>query len=141
MNNQLNKINTKAVLILSALVLIVGLSSLKNNSIISDWKAPASADKIINPIKITEPSINIGKKLYTTYCAACHGNKGKGDGLAAASLNPKPANFTLDKIQNQTDGAIYWKLTEGRSPMAGYKGSLSDEQRWHLVNFIRTLKK
>jgi len=75
------------------------------------------------------------------YCAICHGKKGKGDGVAGMALKPRPADFTKDVIQKQTDGAIYWKLTEGKAPMAAYKETLSEEQRWQLVNFIRSLRK
>ena len=82
-----------------------------------------------------------GKKLYNQMCAVCHGAKGKGDGVAGAALNPKPTNFTSASVQAQTDGAIFWKITEGRSPMASYKTILKEEQRWQLVNYLRTFKK
>lgn len=105
------------------------------------WIAPKSADAIKNPLKGNSTATAEGKKLYTQMCAICHGNKGKGDGMAGMSLNPRPANFTKESVQAQTDGAIYWKLTNGRSPMAGYKDILKDNQRWQLVNYIRTFKK
>jgi mono/diheme cytochrome c family protein len=104
------------------------------------WVAPTSADAMVNPLKGNTESIASGKKLYTMYCVACHGDKGKGDGIAAASLNPKPANHSSDKVQSQSDGAIFWKLTNGRSPMASYEKILNVQQRWQLVNYIRTLK-
>lgn len=106
-----------------------------------EWKAPASADKITNPLKGNTTAAEEGKKIYKQMCAICHGNTGKGDGMAGMSLNPRPTNFTTEKVQSQTDGAIYWKLTEGRPPMASYKNILKEEQRWQLVNYIRTLKK
>ena len=105
------------------------------------WVAPKEADKHINPIKGSLEGTKAGKKLYTKYCTICHGPKGKGDGIGGASLNPKPADFTKDKFQNQSDGAIHWKITEGRSPMAAYKNILSEEERWELVNYLRTFKK
>ncbi len=105
------------------------------------WKAPPSADPVKNPYTENEAATLAGKKLYTQFCAICHGNKGKGDGLAGMALKPRPADFTKDAIQTQTDGAIYWKITEGKAPMAAYKSSLTDEQRWQLVNFIRSLAK
>ncbi len=104
------------------------------------WVAPASADKIINPIKNDAAAAKSGKKIYAQLCAVCHGAKGKGDGIAAASLNPKPANFKNAEIQKQTDGALFWKITNGRTPMAAYKESLSETQRWQLVNYLRTFK-
>ncbi len=105
------------------------------------WKAPKSADAIKNPLKGNATATAAGKKLFIQMCAICHGNKGKGDGVASASLNPKPANFTSAKVQAQTDGALFWKLTNGNPPMASYKASLKENQRWQLVNYIRTLVK
>ena len=99
---------------------------------------------MVNPLKGQPDAIAAGKKLYGTYCAVCHGNKGKGDGIAAAGLNPKPADHTSAKVQNQTDGAIFWKITNGRAPiasMASYEKTLTETQRWQLVDFIRTLAK
>lgn len=104
------------------------------------WVAPASADTMKNPYKGSPDATVAGKKLYTTYCVACHGEKGKGDGPAAASLNPRPANHSSEKVQKQSDGAIFWKLTTGRSPMASYAKILTTQQRWQLVDYIRTLK-
>ncbi len=103
------------------------------------WKAPASADQLRNPLKGNEKATLAGKKLYAQYCAICHGNKGKGDGAAGMALKPRPANLTSPVVQKQTDGAIYWKITYGNPPMAAYKETLTEEQRWQLVNFIRTL--
>lgn len=104
----------------------------------STWKAPQSADEIINLLKDDVVSIKQGKKLYKMMCSICHGTKGKGDGVGGSSLNPRPANFILKTFQDQSDGAIFWKITEGRAPMAGYN-MLNDKQRWQLVNYLRTL--
>ena len=107
----------------------------------SDWIAPISVDGKINPLKNNQNAIKQGKSLFQQLCAVCHGDKGKGDGIASAALNPMPANFMKEKFYSQSDGAIYWKLTEGRPPMASYKEALSETQRWQLVNYIKTLKK
>lgn len=104
------------------------------------WVAPKEADATVNPIKDNPSATAEGKKLYTQFCVVCHGDKGKGNGVAAAGLTPRPADHTCQKCQSQTDGAIYWKLTNGRPPMASYKTTLKDEQRWELVNYIRTLR-
>jgi mono/diheme cytochrome c family protein len=106
----------------------------------ASWMAPVWADTIKNPLKGNLKSIADGKKFYVKNCVVCHGDKGKGDGIAAAGLNPKPADHTSEKIQKQSDGVIYWKIANGRSPMPGY-GSLTPTQRWDLVNYVRTLKK
>lgn len=107
----------------------------------SAWKAPKEADEIKNPLAGQEAELVKGKKLYNQMCAVCHGAKGKGDGVAGAALNPKPTNFTLASVQAQTDGALFWKLSEGKTPMASYKNTLKEDQRWQLVNYLRTFKK
>lgn len=112
-------------------------SSYQNSS---KWVAPPEADRIKTPFANQEDAIKAGKKVFQQLCVICHGDFGKGDGMAGASLNPRPTNLTSNEVQSQTDGAIYWKITYGRSPMASYKDVLSDTQRWELVNYIRTLK-
>jgi len=103
--------------------------------------APAWADTIKNPLKGNVSSIADGKKTYTTYCVVCHGDKGKGDGVASAGLSKPPADHSSVAVQRQSDGAIYWKMSEGNSPMPSYKSSLTVTQRWQLVDYIRTLAK
>jgi len=51
-------------------------------------------------------------------------------------LEKKPADLST-KVKAQTDGALFWKISEGRSPMVSWK-SLSETQRWELVNYIKT---
>jgi mono/diheme cytochrome c family protein len=105
------------------------------------WVAPPDADNLKNPLTQTPAVLAEAKTLYTANCGPCHGDKGKGDGVAAAGLNPKPADHTSADVQKQTDGAIFWKLSEGRAPMPAYKKVFTDQQRWELVTYIRTLAK
>ncbi len=107
----------------------------------SNWKAPASADKLANPYKGDASAIAAGKKLYDMYCAVCHGKKGRGDGPAGMALKPRPANLASAAVQRQSDGALFWKITNGNPPMAAYKHTLTEAQRWQLVTFLRTLAK
>jgi mono/diheme cytochrome c family protein len=126
-------------------VWLVSFTSVSQNKYVTvqqkKWVAPASADKIVNPLKGDANAAASGKKLYKTLCLVCHGPKGKGDGMAGAGLTPKPADLTSDAVQSQTDGAIFWKIAEGRSPMASYKSSIPEKKRWEIINYIRTLKK
>jgi mono/diheme cytochrome c family protein len=105
------------------------------------WVAPASAEKLKNPYSCDPTSMKDAKAVYTSTCAPCHGLKGRGDGPAAVALNPKPADHSSKVIQAESDGSLYWKLTEGKGAMQSYKSQLSDKQRWGLVCFIRSLKK
>ena len=131
------------ILAISTLSLLAFTSSNLDNSDDqnSTWKAPKEADELKNPLAENGAELIKGKKLYNQMCAVCHGAKGKGDGVAGAALNPKPTNFTMANVQAQTDGALFWKLSEGRTPMASYKNTLKEDQRWQLVNYLRTFKK
>ena len=104
------------------------------------WVAPDTASRQVNPQKVTEKSITQGKKIYMFFCQSCHGINGEGNGAASVALKKKPANFHDSILQNQADGALHWKISEGRGDMASYKNSLSAEQRWNLVNYIRSFK-
>lgn len=103
------------------------------------WVAPASAKNVKNPFS-GNSSINKGKSIYKMRCVVCHGEKGKGDGPAGKALNPPAADHSSAAVQAQTDGELFWKISEGRGPMVGWKLILSEEERWHLVNYLRTLK-
>jgi len=137
------KKNFHLILVLLSLSLLAFSSP--NGNIYNDqngaWKAPKEADDLKNPFADNASELVKGKKLYNQMCAVCHGAKGKGDGVAGAALNPKPTNFTLASVQAQSDGALFWKLSEGRTPMASYKNTLKEDQRWELVNYLRTFKK
>ncbi len=105
------------------------------------WEVPAMANAFVNPFGADPKAAEEGKKIYEATCWTCHGLEGKGDGPAAATLNPKPADHTSPVFQQQTDGAIFWKITTGRGQMAPFGESLSKQQRWKLVSYIRTLVK
>ena len=105
------------------------------------WPVPATALTTKNPLVVDASIIKSGKTLYLSYCAPCHGNSGKGDGIAAAALTTKPANHTSPIIQAEPDGSLFFKITEGRTPMPKYKTVLTDAQRWELVSYIKTLGK
>jgi len=123
------------------LLLSFSTTALKAQAKSKPWIAPAVAIQVKNPYSGDVSAAKEGKKLYITYCSPCHGNSGKGDGLAAASVNPKPADHTSDAVQHETDGSLFWKMTEGRGPMVSYKQILTEQQRWQLVTFIKTLGK
>ena len=105
----------------------------------TDWTAPALADNFQNPVAGDNSATSLGRTLYKQMCAICHGDSGKGDGLAGMSLNPRPTNLQSAAVQEQSDGAIYWKITKGNAPMAAYQETLTERQRWQLVNYIRQL--
>ncbi len=104
------------------------------------WKAPPEAKGIKNPVRATEASVRRGRELYMTYCAKCHGVRGLGDGPSVGSLRVQ-AGLNLTILGSETDGELFWKISNGREEMPPFELILSPEERWHLVNFIRTLGK
>jgi len=90
--------------------------------------------KIKNPIAKTEKSITQGRKLYEEHCIACHGESGKG-GVGPNLRGPV-------RIHGNTDGEMFHVITDGvaGTAMKGFKKELTDEMRWHLVNYIKSLK-
>ena len=106
------------------------------------WKAPAEAAKKANPLVAPTPeALAAGKKVFTRQCMSCHGTQGKGDGPAAADQPVKPHDLTAPAVLKQTDGELFWKITTGRKPMLTFEKLLTEEQRWQVILYIRTLKK
>ncbi len=105
------------------------------------WNAPESLKEKKNPFASDESSLARGKKSYISECARCHGKKGEGDGSSASRIDQTVADLSTEKIQNQSDGELFWKISEGRKPMPINKNTLTDDQRWDIINYIRTFKK
>ena len=107
----------------------------------STWKAPPRAAAIPNPIPADDKSLAVGKTLYVKECAACHGEGGHGNGPNAAELARQPTDLSAPIVRQEADGEIFWKITEGKKPMPRYLRIFKDEERWHIVNYIRSLSK
>lgn len=104
------------------------------------WVVPDKYVTMPNPVKADAKSISAGKALFQVNCEPCHGKKGLGNGTKAPDLKTTPGNFTTEKFQAQTDGTIFYKLTEGRKEMPKAKKDLpNDIDRWNIVNYVRTL--
>ncbi len=101
------------------------------------WTAPAEADKKINPIAPDEKNLATGKDIFIKNCANCHGKKGKGDGPKSEELDKPVGDFTKEAFGKQSDGAIFWKITEGNKPMPSFKKEVTEEQRWLVINYIK----
>jgi mono/diheme cytochrome c family protein len=116
--------------------LAVALAFVQTNK----WAAPPQANKLLNPLQNNAVATTEGSNIFKKQCVICHGNEGKGDGMVGMSLNPRPSNLQAKEVSIQSDGAIFWKITTGNSPMPSYKINLSEQQRWQLVDYIRKLQ-
>ncbi len=99
----------------------------------------AVAAKRPNPIRATPESVGAGERFFKVYCAPCHGPAGKGDGPVAPKFIPPPdlTNAALQKAR--TDGYMEHVIGTGGAVMPAYGEALSPDERWQVVNFVRSL--
>jgi mono/diheme cytochrome c family protein len=120
------------------LAVVLSISAVPHDP--KDWPVPDAAKKMRNPVPRSDSAIAAGKALFEVHCTSCHGEGGKGDGPDAMMYTPEPADLTDAHMMGMmTDGEIFYKVSEGRKPMPAFKKELSEEQRWQLVHFVRTL--
>lgn len=110
------------------------------------WELPDDADKTKNPVASTPESIAKGKEFYLDRkgnCVFCHGETGSGNEANLPRLRRKPADISnKERMAAMTDGELFWKISKGiRGIMPGRENTMSEEERWHVVNYIRTLVK
>jgi len=130
----------RACLILG--ICVSGIGRLAAQDAPAPWVAPDDAKKVKNPVPANQESLAAAQQLFQDNCVLCHGEKGEGDGPGAKTIKVKPANFADPKLQaSETDGALFWKMTNGRGPMPSWKDDLTDKERWQLVKYIRKLGK
>jgi mono/diheme cytochrome c family protein len=121
------------ILVTAALVVAFLYSGLLANAQdFAPWPVPDEAAALENPVASSKESLQAGKTLFDLQCKACHGGAGKGDGLI------KSANLTTSEFLAQTDGAIHFKIHQGRGVMPSFS-ALPDNQIWDVINYMRTL--
>jgi mono/diheme cytochrome c family protein len=123
----------------TALTLTVALSAQHH----SDAHRHPGAAKLKNPVAANAESIAAGQKLYDRHCSECHGDTGKGDGMAGEGLDEKPSNLRDNEWKHgATDGEIFVVIRDGAGPKSDMKAfgkKLNERQIWDVVNFVRTL--
>ena len=120
--------------------ILISMTSLKN-TVQDPWDIPAKYQKLENPFAADADAENIGRALYSKHCKSCHGKEGYGDGPKAAELKGDLGDFSSAEFQKQTDGELFYKTSFGRDDMPEFTKKLADdEDRWLVVNYMRTLK-
>jgi mono/diheme cytochrome c family protein len=131
----------KFISILFTVMFITVLMAFVPKSQNDPWPVPDKYKNMANPVKSDATSLATGKALYNQHCKSCHGTKGKGDGPKAAQLNTECGDFTKPTTQSETDGALFYKTSEGRKDMPSFKKKIADQDDiWAVVNYLRTLK-
>jgi mono/diheme cytochrome c family protein len=98
-----------------------------------EWIVPEDQKNIVNPQEYNLVNVKKGKELYIKNCKSCHGDPGKNNVLP---LVPPPVDITSEKMQKNTESELYYKITNGRVAMPQFKATISDDDRWRIVNFI-----
>jgi cytochrome c553 len=95
-----------------------------------------------NPLPDTPATRADGKEAFSHYCVACHGMDGQATGVPFVNhISPPIPSLASPDVQSYTDGQLKWILDYGIQPsgMPGSKGTLSDDELWSIVTFIRHL--
>ncbi len=103
------------------------------------WDIPADKKAKNSYIKFDNTTAKDGEAIFTKNCKSCHGDLGKGNGIK--TLNPAPPELSGDLTQALTDGELMYILNIGRNAMPNFKNTLSEEERWKVISYIRSLNK
>jgi mono/diheme cytochrome c family protein len=99
------------------------------------------------PIEATEENMKLGKNKFETFCSACHGYAGYGDGLVHKRADAlaqgywlPPTSMHIDRVRKQPVGQIFHTITKGQGKMASYATALTPKERWAVVLYVRALQ-
>jgi len=93
-----------------------------------------------NPLEATPENIEAGKVQYERFCQHCHGETGKGDGLAGKAYKGVPV-YSSDALKTMNDGHIYHVITNGKGRMWPHGSQVSPQNRWKIVLYVHELQK
>lgn len=130
----MNNINLK-IYCLALLIILISFNKLSGQQA---WVVDDDSKAKLSPFKFDSTSILNGKKLFEDNCKSCHGDPGKGNNQP---MEPPAHDPASEIYQNNTDGELFFKITNGRETMPEFKNTLEANQRWELIAFIRSFNK
>ena len=105
-----------------------------------EWEVPAEYKTMENEYA-GEDEDGIGEELYAQHCKSCHGKEGYGDGTKAKELETEMRDLSTQEVHDQSDGELYYKSFIGRDEMPNFEKKIKDdEDRWMVINYMRSLK-
>ena len=121
-------------------IIVLGIGALSTSLMAGEQGPAVTSEKNDAGLSQARDSAALqAKKIYEERCQSCHGARGRGDGPMATDMYPKPTDLSHPQLADKSDGAIFKRISEGKRPMPSYKNRLSEEQRWLLVSYVRTL--
>lgn len=112
----------------------------------SKEEAIRAGEELTNPYAtadgeaLRQDSVQRGGDTYRVFCIACHGPGGTGDGPVAQRGFPPPPSLLTGNSLTMKDGQVFHVLTHGQGNMSGFRGQIPADQRWDLVNYLRSLQ-
>ncbi len=102
------------------------------------WEVPADRSAKLSTAEFTEQNRTAGQAIYQNNCKSCHGDPGKNNSIKLVPLPPDPA---AAQMQQNTDGSMQYKISEGRVTMPAFKNVLSSVDIWSVIAYLRTFNK
>lgn len=101
-----------------------------------------AATQITNPFTFTPEEISgEGKKLFTVYCAICHGEAGDGAGyLSSIDKFPPAPSYFMEPLLSKPDGQRYHTVMYGKGMMGSYATQLNHRERWLVLSYVKSLQ-
>jgi hypothetical protein len=120
---------------MSRFIIIIFLLISSHQILAQEWVVPEDKKGKLSPFAFNEETRKAGGRLYTINCMSCHGTPGKAN---FSNLVPPPGDPATEKIQHNSDGEIFFKITSGRGPMPSFKNSIQANDIWKLISFLRS---
>jgi mono/diheme cytochrome c family protein len=114
-------------------LILVAVAFFAYQGLAQEWLVPEDQKALKNPSEYNLSNVQKGKDLYNLNCKSCHGDVGKNNGLP---LVPPPPDVVSEIMQANTEGALFYKITKGRGGMPQFESTISEDDRWRLVNYI-----
>jgi mono/diheme cytochrome c family protein len=101
---------------------------------------PPAVDALKNPLPTDPRVVHAGQILFLNRCVQCHNAGGYGYGTVGQYLIPHPPDLAAKLVQQRSDGALFWHITQGQGKMPGFRHWTTPSERWMLVEYVRSLK-
>ena len=96
---------------------------------------------LANPLPLTKPIAERGRKVFADHCAVCHGQVGNGIAQLSRAYGAKPGNLLSNEMVARPDGYIYGVIVRGKNAMPSYAPDLDEKDRWAAVHYLRILQR
>jgi mono/diheme cytochrome c family protein len=97
--------------------------------------------RIVPAVQSSSAGVEQGRRIYETRCLDCHGPQGRGDGVKAPFLSPRPGNLVSAATAAKSDKDLLNVIANGRprTAMPAWKDQLSEEEQRQVLRYIRSL--